>query len=244
MVDSLDQPKDGIKTRGNKEEIDTIGFHARVRTDSPIKANGISSVSLLDSISSTVPTLSLSLIESSTISPVQPTLDDIIAFGGIPKSSVAVRSSSRLESMPNVDMPQMEKAKKATQMRQTPAGLGKSVIPKFSIVNNPDDEIGHRAERLGISLGCSEREVEKSIKGIKLLEENRILTLLHNNSHDKVSEEEGLSSLVMSKVSTLCEDLVDEDDIPLGVDDDIEPLKPIVRGRKTRQKKVYDTNNI
>jgi hypothetical protein len=138
----------------------------------------------------------------------------------------------------------MEKAKKDTQMHQTPSSPGKSFIPKKMIVNIPDDEIGHRAERLGISLGCSEGDVEKSIKVIKLLEENRILTLWHKNSHDNVSEEKGLSSLVMSKVSTLCEDLVEEDDIPLGVDDDIEPLKPIVRGRKTRQRKVYDTNNI
>jgi hypothetical protein len=141
-------------------------------------------------------------------------------------------------------MNQMEKAMKVTQMRQNTASPGKSCIPKFSIINIPDEEIGRRATRLGISLGSSAREMENSIKGIKLVEENRILTLLHNNTHDKVSEEEGLSSLVMSKVSTLCEDLVEEDDIPLGVDDDIEPLKPIVRGRKTRQIKVYDTNNI
>jgi hypothetical protein len=42
---------------------------------------------------------------------------------------------------------------------------------KFSIVNLPNDEIIHKAERLGISLGKSEGEVVKSIKGIKLLEE-------------------------------------------------------------------------
>jgi hypothetical protein len=92
MVDLLDQPKDGTRRMVNKEEVDTIGFHGRVGTASPIKANGNSSVSLLDSIHNTVPTLSLSLIESSPISPVQPTLDDIIAFGGIPKSSIEVRS--------------------------------------------------------------------------------------------------------------------------------------------------------
>jgi hypothetical protein len=224
--------------------MDTIGLSQTVSTDSLNKANGISSAPLVIPISSKVPTISLSLLDSSFVSPVQPTLEEVIAFGGIPKSSVQVRSSSRLENMPNVDMPQMEKAKMATQLRQTPASSGKLVIPKLSIVNIPNDEISLRAERLGISLGCSEREVEKSIKGIKLLEENRILTLLHNNSHDKVHEEEDLSSLVMSKVSTLCEDLVDEDDIPLGVDDDIEPPRPIGRERKTRQKKIYDTNNI
>jgi flagellar basal body-associated protein FliL len=140
--------------------------------------------------------------------------------------------------MPDVDMPQMEKAKKVTHMRQTTASPGKSGIPKFSIINISDDEIGLRVARLGISLGSSEMEMEKSIKGIKLLEENRILTLLQKKSHDKLSEEEGLSSFVMSKVSTLCEDLVEEDDILLGIDDDIEPTN-IRRSSRKRIKKQY-----
>jgi hypothetical protein len=41
----------------------------------------------------------------------------------------------------------------------------------------PDEEISHRANRLGVSLGVSDREVAKSIKGIKLLEEERTLTI-------------------------------------------------------------------
>jgi hypothetical protein len=123
-------------------------------------------------------------------------------------------------------------------------GFDRNTIPKFSIVNIPDEDISHRAGRLGISLGCSDSEVQNLIKGIKLVEENRILTLLHNKSHDIDNEEEGLSSLVMSKVSTLCEDLVEEDNIQSGVDDDIDLLNPVVRARKPRQKKVYDTNNI
>jgi hypothetical protein len=77
-----------------------------------------------------------------------------------------------------------------------------------------------------------------------LLEEERVLTILHKNVSESRSEEEGLSSLMMSKVSTLCEDLVEEDDIPLGVEDHVVPLKSVVMGKKTRQRKVYDTNNI
>nr|XP_051200394.1 uncharacterized protein LOC127313962 [Lolium perenne] len=96
MVDSLDQSKDGTRTRVTHVEMDTIGLSQTVSTDSLNKAN------------------------------VQPTLEEVIAFGGIPKSSVQVRSSSRLENMPNVDMPQMEKAKMATQLRQTPASSGYS----------------------------------------------------------------------------------------------------------------------
>jgi hypothetical protein len=61
---------------------------------------------------------------------------------------------------------------------------------------------------------------------------------------ENVNEQEGLSSLVMSKVSTLCEDLVEEDDISLGLDDHVENIEPVMRETKTRQRKIYDTNNI
>jgi hypothetical protein len=131
-----------------------------------------------------------------------------------------------------------------TQMRGASCSPGKSSVPKFSITNILDVEISHRAERLGVSLGLSEGDVAKSIKGIKLLEEERILTMLQKNKSEHISEEEGLSTLVMSKVSTLREDLAEEDDALLGVEDPIETLKPAMRERKARQKKVYDTNNI
>jgi hypothetical protein len=61
---------------------------------------------------------------------------------------------------------------------------------------------------------------------------------------ENVNEQEGLSSLVMSKVSTLCEDLVEEDDISLGLDDHVENIEPVMRAKKTRRRKIYDTNNI
>jgi hypothetical protein len=53
-----------------------------------------------------------------------------------------------------------------------------------------------------------------------------------------------LETLVLSKVSTLCEDLVEDDDIPLDFDDQLEHLKPVVKVKKVRHRKVYDTNNI
>jgi hypothetical protein len=56
--------------------------------------------------------------------------------------------------------------------------------------------------------------------------------------------EEGLETLVLSKVSTFCEDLIDDDDIPLDLDDHLEHLKPVVKVKKIRQRKVYDTSNI
>ncbi|KAM0878122.1 hypothetical protein ACQ4PT_035063 [Festuca glaucescens] len=62
--------------------------------------------------------------KSSPNIPAQPTLDEIIAFGGIPKTSTGVRSSARLENRPDVDMPQMEKAMRNAQMREASCSSG------------------------------------------------------------------------------------------------------------------------
>jgi hypothetical protein len=108
----------------------------------------------------------------------------------------------------------------------------------------PDDEIMHKAERLGISLGKSDGEVVKSIKGIKLLEEERILTILQKNIDEYINKEEDPSTLVMSKVSSLCNDLVEDDCIPLDLDDNLAQLDPVIKEKKTRVRKIYDTNNV
>jgi hypothetical protein len=47
-----------------------------------------------------------------------------------------------------------------------------------SIIHIPDSEIVKRAERSGISLGNSAGEIGKSVKGLKMVEEERILTIL------------------------------------------------------------------
>jgi hypothetical protein len=78
---------------------------------------------------------------------------------------------------------------------------------------------------LGISLGQSKGEVVKSIKGIQLLEEERILAILQKNMEENVNKEEGASTLVMSEVSTSCEDLIENEGIPLDLDDQLKHLK-------------------
>jgi hypothetical protein len=69
-------------------------------------------------------------------------------------------------------MPQLEKAMK--NARDDSFSSGQFSVPKYSIANIPDSEIAKRADRLGISLGQSEGEIGKSIKGIKMVEEERI----------------------------------------------------------------------
>jgi hypothetical protein len=121
---------------------------------------------------------------------------------------------------------------------------GKFAIPSHSIIHIPDSEIARRADRLGISLGKSAGEIGKSVKGLKLIEEERILTILEKKNNDNEIMNEGLETLVLSKVSNLSEDLVDEDDTTLGLDDHLEHLKPVVKVKKSRQRKIYDTINI
>jgi hypothetical protein len=74
-----------------------MGLRGSMGTASSPKANG-KSLSLFWSPSkSTKAPLSLSLIESSSTNvPVRPTMEEVIAFGGIPKASTGVRSSSKL----------------------------------------------------------------------------------------------------------------------------------------------------
>jgi hypothetical protein len=60
---------------------------------------------------------------------------------------------------------------KNAQLRDEGFTTGRSAIPMHSICNIPDSEIVKRANRIGVSLGTSAGEVDKSIKGIKMVEE-------------------------------------------------------------------------
>jgi hypothetical protein len=61
---------------------------------------------------------------------------------------------------------------------------------------------------------------------------------------ENVNKEYDKSTLVMSEVSTLCEDLIQDESIPLDLDDHLEHLKPVLKEIKASARKVYDTNNI
>jgi hypothetical protein len=170
--------------------------------------------------------------------PVNPTVEEVIAFGGIPKPSPGMRSSSRLGHQRDGDMPQLDRAMKMAHMRDDAPNTGKLTIPKFSIVNIPDADFIQRAGSLGVSLGNNEMEVIRSIKGIKSLEEKRILTVLQKNVDDILNKDEGPSTLVMSKVSTLCEDLIEDESIPFDLDDQLEHLKPVIKEKKLGKGKL------
>jgi hypothetical protein len=215
----------------------------KMRDASFVKNVGELHIHFESSSINTIHTSFLSVVENDSVS-YCPSIEEVIAFGGIPKPNMDVRSSSRLGSQPNADMPQMEKAMKMAQLRDESSASGKLTIPTHSIINIPDSEIARRADRLGISLGNSVGEIGNSVKGIKMVEEERILMILEKKKNDIENLEEGLGTLVLSKVSTLCEDLIDDEDNTLDLDDHLEHLKPVVKVKKNRQRKVYDTNNI
>ncbi|KAK1611062.1 hypothetical protein QYE76_034735 [Lolium multiflorum] len=57
---------------------------------------------------------------------VNPTVEEVIAFGGIPKPSSGIRSSSRLGQQRDGDMPQLDRAMKRAQLRDAPPNTGYS----------------------------------------------------------------------------------------------------------------------
>jgi hypothetical protein len=233
--------REGCMTYNGEEKLH-IDNQKKVGIASPQRVTGNFSTSSTNAKNTT---LSLSCIDcSSDDVPVNHTVEEVIAFGGIPKPPSGVRSSIRLGNQKDGDLTQTDKAMMRAQMRDDPLTSGKQLIPKLSIVNIPESDFIHRAGSLGISLGKNDMEVSESIRGIKCLEEKRILIMLQKNVDENMNKDEGPSTLLMSKVSTLCEDLVEDESIPLDFDDPVELLKPAIKGKKTRQRKTYDTNNI
>jgi hypothetical protein len=121
LVMSLEQQVNGAREEyilSKNEEDDTIGLHSPMGNASSMKIKGKSPISCQFSSNHTLTPLSLSLIESSSNVLAQPTMEEVIAFGGIPKASTGVRSSCRLEGQHDANMPQMEKAMRQAQLRE------------------------------------------------------------------------------------------------------------------------------
>jgi hypothetical protein len=57
-------------------------------------------------------------------------------------------------------------------------------------------------------------------------------------------KEDGASSLVVSRVSNLCEDLIEDDEAHVVADDLWKRPVPIVKEKRTRQRKVYDDSKV
>jgi hypothetical protein len=83
---------------------------------------------------------------------------------------------------------------------------------KHSIASLSDEDILIKASRLGISLGKNKEEALKTAVSIKLVDDNRTLVILKKNVETSLHKEEGQSSLLTSKFSSLTGDLIIEEE--------------------------------
>jgi hypothetical protein len=123
-----------------KTEKSAFGFNNTTRDDSFLKNTGELPMFFEGSSSDTLHTQTISFVENDSVSHC-PSIEEVIAFGGIPKPNSGVRSSIRLGGQPNADMPQMEKAMKMAQVRDDSFASGQLTTPLHSIINIPDSEI-------------------------------------------------------------------------------------------------------
>ncbi|KAM0858932.1 hypothetical protein ACQ4PT_047527 [Festuca glaucescens] len=171
-----------------------------------------------------------------------PTEEEVIAFGGI--AHTGARSSARLQQQEDADDTVMEMAMKQAQQRHDILDSGTKQKSKLSFISKDSSEIIGLASRLGVSLGKNFQEVLETVDNIKKVEEIQNIQYLQKKIDHAIEGDNGPSNLVMSNVSSLCEDLVDDEKDISDVEDLAgDPLPPI-KEKKVRQRRVYDSSNI
>jgi hypothetical protein len=187
-----------------------------------------------------------SVISSPYFAPVrrlgmgEKTLENIIAFGGIADcSQMGLRSSERLKAQPMADATQMERAMLLAQRRDEPVCSGTAPTNPYSVLNFSDDDILSRAADMGVSLGVSAESKLGSIKLIKDTEVHRSLTLLKKTESTSESNIADPNNLVVSNISALCEDLVEEESDNMVAAEAMVSTLP-----RMKTKKNYDTGAV
>jgi hypothetical protein len=171
-----------------------------------------------------------------------PTEEEVIAFGGIAPTSA--RASVRLQRKDNVDDEAMTKVMKLFQHQADPVMTGTHKSSNLSFIAKDNSEIIDLASRLGVSLGKNCHEATQTVDNIKRVEENRNFQFLQKKLEYDIEGDNGPSNLVLTNVSALCEDLVDDDKVFSDADELIgDPLPPI-KEKMARPRKVYDSSNI
>jgi hypothetical protein len=174
----------------------------------------------------------------------EPSLEEVIAFGGIPcVDSTKGRSSSRIRSQVDADDTQMARAMKITQQRNNVYSPGIASPQKFSFTSFSHDEIVSRALRIGVSLGKNLDEELDSVRNLKSIEEERNIRILQKNIDETLREDDGPSNLLVSDIASLCEDLIEDEGEDLS-SIAVEQSCPTAHHKKTRQRKVYDLSRV
>jgi hypothetical protein len=174
----------------------------------------------------------------------EPSMEEVIAFGGIPcVDSTGTRSSSRIRDQADADDTQMARAMKITQQRHDVYSAGISPPPKFSFTSLSHDEIVGRASRIGVSLGKTFDETVESINILKSVEEGTNFHILQKNMDETLRGDAGPSNLMVSDISSLCEDLIEDEgeDFSNFV---LEQSCHVVPTKKPRQRRVYDLSKV
>jgi hypothetical protein len=108
LVGSLEQDKGDSMNKvlmATREGPTNMGLQDSMGIASSPRADGKSSGSSCVLPNNAMPPFSLSLMDcSSKNMSVRPTMEEVIAFGGIPKTSLGVRTSNRLGCQPGVDI--------------------------------------------------------------------------------------------------------------------------------------------
>jgi hypothetical protein len=132
---------------------------------------------------------------------------------------------------------------KITQQRHDVYNAGILSSPKLSFISLSHSEIVGRASSIGVSLGNDAQETINSVNLLKTIEEKRMLSILEKNIKESITEDAGPSTLLVSNMSSLCEDLVDDD---VGSDTGLEQPcpPPIINSKKTRQRRSYDLSKV
>ena len=184
----------------------------------------------------TSPMRPVSPVECTPVAAMPPTasLNKVITFGGIPAVlESGIRTSARLREQPNADAPILEKAMSLASRWDSPTGT--SMHPIHSINSFSDDEIIHRASRIGISLRKNKLDAIKSVRDLKACEKERSIQILRKSVILPANEE--IHSRV-AKAIDLAEDLLEDGVDELGGQADI-PIPPTkaTRGRPKKGSK-------
>ena len=94
------------------------------------------------------------------------------------------------------------------KIRDTEASTGLSLNTNIFVLHFSENDIMHRADKLGISLGDNNREVVTSINELLDLETDRAMVMLKNLAAVKPKQESEINELGMCELEGLCEDLV------------------------------------
>lgn len=174
-----------------------------------------------------------------------PSMEEVIAFGGIPRATqTEVRSSTRIRAQHNADETQLARAMQQAQSRDDATVSGTKPVSNLSFVNMQSSEILGKASRIGVRLGKDFDEAVETIDCLKRIEENRNLHFLNKNIEENIARDNGPSNFMMSNVSNLCEDLVEDEFEDIELNELVSNPLPPIKEKKTRQRKIYDNTHI